>query len=678
MLLTADHGAIPKPSFSGAWQISTAPIAAGINARFDHDGDDTHIVRLVQPTQIFLNEDELHQNGYTDAEVAQWVMTLTKEQTLGPGSRAPFARHGERQGLPGGLPELDDGTSLLPPGGEEGLWAVGRFGRSWRWSWPRRSPRPLRRPLEGRAAADNTPSDAQIISTVCSTVPHELLRRIQLGVRTDRSGQIQILPKEPNYVDGGLPHAGPWDYVQDVPLLLYGPGVKPGVYSRPVTLADIAPTEGSMLKFDGFHAPDGTPLTEGLQPASQRTPPKLLVVLIWDSGGNDVLDRWPHDWPYLKSIGKARRVVHARDRGGVSVQHAGEPCHDRDRRVSRQARVHRRVRRGQRPDPKAQRERPGLPHRADLRRHLRPRDGQQADRRRDRDAVGAHHDDEPRLDVGRRRPRYRGDPRAGARCDRRRRERELGPHGDMAPFYRLPSYANQVGNLAADARALDRRDGKLDGMWRQNSIAQYGNGFDTPARTPYQTSLIKAAIAHEGFGKDQTPDLLYLNYKAIDSIGHIWSADGIEMSDTLKIQDENLKVLVDYLNQVVGKNQWNMILTADHGTNRDPSVTGAWRIGIDELTADIANTFDDDHDMHHLIMKVRPTEVWLDMDELKQNGYTVDQVSNYIANLTEEQTIKGNVETPKPGQANTKVFSGAWPTALMSQMPCLPHGQDEP
>ena len=153
-------------------------------------------------------------------------------------------------------------------------------------------------------------------------------------------------------------------------------------------------------------------------------------------------------------------------------------------------------------------------------------------------------------------------------------------------------------------------------------------------------------IAREGFGKDQTPDLLYLNYKAIDSIGHIWSADGIEMSDTLKIQDENLKILVDYLNQVVGKDQWNMILTADHGTNRDPLVTGAWRIGIDELTADIANTFDNDHDGVPLIMKVRPTEVWFNMDELKQNGFTLDQVSNYIANLTEAADDQGQRRDP--------------------------------
>ena len=48
-------------------------------------------MRLVQPTQIFLNEAELHQNGYDDAEVAQWVMSLNETQTAGPGVPVPPA-----------------------------------------------------------------------------------------------------------------------------------------------------------------------------------------------------------------------------------------------------------------------------------------------------------------------------------------------------------------------------------------------------------------------------------------------------------------------------------------------------------------------------------------------------------------------------------------------------------
>jgi hypothetical protein len=87
--LTADHGSIPDPDLSGAFQISATPIVNGINATFDTDGDQTKLVELVQPTQIFVNERELRQNGHTLEEVADWILGLTKADTAQPGVVVP-------------------------------------------------------------------------------------------------------------------------------------------------------------------------------------------------------------------------------------------------------------------------------------------------------------------------------------------------------------------------------------------------------------------------------------------------------------------------------------------------------------------------------------------------------------------------------------------------------------
>src|SRR4029450_13865788 len=77
---------------------------------------------------------------------------------------------------------------------------------------------------------------------------------------------------------------------------------------------------------------------------------------------------------------------------------------------------------------------------------------------------------------------------------------------------------------------LDQADGKLDGKWRERSIEGMKDGFNPPARTPYQTALFEQVVTREGFGKDATPDLLFLNYKMIDTLGHQFSADGVECS----------------------------------------------------------------------------------------------------------------------------------------------------
>ena len=37
--------------------------------------------------------------------------------------------------------------------------------------------------------------------------------------------------------------------------------------------------------------------------------------------------------------------------------------------------------------------------------------------------------------------------------------------------------------------------------------------------------MVERSIKREGFGADDTPDLLYLNFKEIDYISHVWSVN---------------------------------------------------------------------------------------------------------------------------------------------------------
>ena len=121
-----------------------------------------------------------------------------------------------------------------------------------------------------------------------------------------------------------------------------------------------------------------------------------------------------------------------------------------------------------------------------------------------------------------------------------------------APYYTLPDYLNESDLTAHDKNALDRADGKLDGKWRGNDIEQLEKGFDTPARTAYQERVVEEVVRREGFGADDTPDLLYLNFKEIDYVGHVWSMNSPEMTDAVRYQDEALKRFVSFLNRQVG------------------------------------------------------------------------------------------------------------------------------
>jgi hypothetical protein len=445
------------------------------------------------------------------------------------------------------------------------------------------------------------------------------------------------------------------------------------VYDQPITLADLAPTEGALLKFD-FPAPDGSPQTQALLPTDQRPLPRLLITLVWDSGGWDVLNRWKRDWPYLRSLlPHGALFTHATVGSSPSNTPTGHstigtgafPMHHG--MVDEYIRMNGKIEKPNENGPGFLLE-PTLADLYDRAMGNAPKVGAVA-------TLAAHI-----MMMGHGSQWGGGDKDIAVT-----REKEFAATAgaesttwnltpDMAPFYTLPGYVNHLPPLSTYIDALDRADGALDGKWRTNDIAQLSNGFDTPARTPFQTTLIETLIQREGFGADDVPDLLYLNYKAIDTIGHLFSADSLEMSDAVRYQDDALRELVGFLNRTVGKGRWVLALAADHGTQHDPAVSGAFLIDINRLTQDIASTFDGDGDGVPLIQKVRPTEIWLNDAELADNGFTLMQVSRYLMDLTEADTIKAGA-TPAPGHADDTVFSAALPSSILSKLPCLPQAR---
>ena len=512
------------------------------------------------------------------------------------------------------------------------------------------------------------PAAGSFVELACS-LPPELLLRVWRGYRPDRSGDIQLLPVEPNYVGGGFSHSGPWDYLQEVPMFLFGPGfVKPGTYRRPVTLADVASTQGQLVKFP-FETPDGSPMREALVPAAERELPRLVVTLVWDSAGMDVLDAWPDAWPHLGSLVPegawfSRASLGASPSntptGHATLGTGGFPRNNGF--IDEFLRQHGQIAKHNVKGPAFLL----LPTFADV--------------------YDAAMDNEPivggivSLAAHAMMMSHGSLWNGGDRDIAVMREIQDAPTGGaetvrwnltsaMAPFYELPSYANDVGSIDAFAERLDREDGRLDGLWRDRDISLSLGGFNTPARTPYQTQLIKEVIRREGFGADEIPDLLYLNYKAIDVVGHLVGVEGIEMSDAVRYQDDALRELVAFLNRQVGRRRWVMLITADHGTQRDPALTGAFQISVGRIENAITARFDDD-DNTPVLQYVRHTQIWLNRRELAENGHSLAEVATFLRSLTKAQTRTSGQALP-PGQEDDRVFEAVFPSDILDRLPCL-------
>jgi arylsulfatase A-like enzyme len=99
--------------------------------------------------------------------------------------------------------------------------------------------------------------------------------------------------------------------------------------------------------------------------------------------------------------------------------------------------------------------------------------------------------------------------------------------------------------------------------------------FNLLKSTPFANSLTfefaKKAIASENLGKDEIPDLLAISLSGTDYVGHQFGPNAVEIEDTYLRLDLELENFLNYLDQIVGKDNYTFFLTADHGAAHNPN-----------------------------------------------------------------------------------------------------------
>jgi hypothetical protein len=511
-----------------------------------------------------------------------------------------------------------------------------------------------------------SPSERAAAQTRHLDLPRAVIDRLWRGYRSDRAGDVITVPKGFNFFDGGISHTTPWPYTVDIPMVWYGPGVLPvrGKVDRPVTAAGVAPTIARMVGFRGFDAPDGEPMEEAL-PAG-GTKPLLVVVLVWDAGGNYVLNLWPKQWPHLRAL-----LPHSTWYSNATVGSSPSSTAPIHATIGTGAFPRRhgildnyvRFPNGALADPWS-RGPSGLliPTLADVYADEMTTDraltGIFATLNWHLGMLGHGSEDPKRKPVAVLRERGGDVGSEGISWG-------LSPH--TSPFYRFPSYVNDTPPIDTFFNFADVADGAKDGKWRGHDIGSLKFGFNSPARIPYQHRGLERMIREEGFGHHPAPDLLFVNYKLIDEIGHLFTASSLEMHDSIKVQDANLPHLISFLDRQVGKGKWVLLITADHGHSANPLDSGAFRIKDAAVEHGL-----DQHFHHPIVEKVRPGWSFLDREEMKKAGLTLAEASHFLAALTKLQASIQPGAIPA-GHKDDRVIAESFPASFLARSrPPLP------
>ncbi len=483
--------------------------------------------------------------------------------------------------------------------------------------------------LGATARRMSRPDPRPTLEQMASDLGAEYLELVTRAYHPERLGDIQLLvtpysssnyPQESRSLSPNDPrtsHAVTWMYGERVPIVVWSPGViEPQDHDERVTLADLAPTTAGLIGFEGFVAADGVALP-GIERAVGTTPPAVVVTLVIDGGGWNVLRRWPDAWPNLRRLMREgatyRNAISGSFPAVTAATHAtiGTGAFPRTHGITGHN-----VRRGGGP-VKAW----GEPGRID--------------------------------------PSFLLEPTLA--------DRWTEETGDLAWVGELGYQVWHVGMLGRGGRPLGEApvgvfwDEDGGGGWKSHHPELYRlprsapglerldeltAGYDPPPPSPhdpsgkkamccfppvvrYQGELIEATFDSESIGRHDAADLLYLNFKAPDYSGHVYNMDDPRQAEVLGAVDAEIGLLADQLLQRYGPGGSALIVTADHGQCPEIDANGGVRIDPIQLEQDLGDEFGTS--VFGLVQLVAPSEVYLDPLALTDLGYGVEDIAAFLA-----------------------------------------------
>lgn len=472
------------------------------------------------------------------------------------------------------------------------------------------------------------------------------------------------MPREPNFVGtfALTSHSGPWDYLQNIPLVLYGPGhIKASgqPVDSPAGTVDVHPTVGELLDVE-LEERDGKVLEEALVTNASR--PKLVVVIVWDGTGRNTLEQWPGRWPNLERLEReGTSYLNAEVGSSPSVTSAihsslGTGAYPRSHLVT------------------------GNSLRSESGELIYPYKGRNADTL----ALSTFADDVDQA--------YGNAPKVGLLGWRNWHLGMMGHGADMAggdadelallgysdgpratgksPTYSTPTIPDEVLNVDDEISDVDRADGEVDGQWLGHDISLEGDHawdmFSNPAWAAFEQNVLEWMLTNGEYGADAIPDLFFANFKMTDLAGHQWSVDSPETASVLEAQDQALGDLVDYLDEEVG--DYVVAVTSDHGHSPSTQSTGAWPIVQKELIADLDEEFGAG-DGGSLVESSAAWGFHIDKSVADRLGVSDEEIATFVNDYRiAENWSDGDLPEDYGGREDEQVFSAAFPSDMLPEV----------
>lgn len=449
----------------------------------------------------------------------------------------------------------------------------------------------------------------------------DLLDRWARAYFPGRTGDIAIVPREGHIVTGTDPdypymHGSPWDYDARIPLILHGPGrVRPGAHPGPASHDDLGATLTAVLGLAPAPGSTGRVLSEALLPGAG--PPGLVVLLVLDAFHPDYLDRYADRLPALLRI---RREGASFPEARIDYLPTATAVAHASMATASQPRVH------------------GIT-------------GNSLYDTRRRESLPAFPEGSPRHLMALSFPDRWGAATGGravivVQGGTDYAAAALAGHGGCAVGIRRPRlayYDSRAGGWATNRACYELpgylRDDRAESVWSRAGGRWLGHevgdpdGFRRSALfAAFQADAVVEAVREEPFAEDRVTDLLLVNLKAPDYVGHKYGPSSPETEEALAELDRQVERIRKALEEKTGPRGSLLALTADHGMPPEPKPP-ARRHTYGEIRELLRRRFDPRGSGIVLHLGGADLQLFLDDRRLDALGVSVERVAEHLESL---------------------------------------------
>lgn len=438
------------------------------------------------------------------------------------------------------------------------------------------------------------------------------------GYFPGRSGQIFLVPREREFLVDRNPlyafmHGSPWNYDTHIPLLLYGPPFfKQTVSTEAAAQQDIAPTLAALLGTSAPSSASGRVLQSALGPATDR--PRVVALFVLDGTRADYFATYENVLPTLSrlraggawfsnahvtSVPTLTAVGHANLGTGAEPRTHGLVVNFLFNRVTNKAQ-----------EAYDQLD-PGELMALTL-----------AD-------VWNIQTNGAAVIVG-----QGGAIRAAAGL--------VGHGACVINGHRVlaASYSARDGGWETNPRCYTMSEAlkplNARTYWQDAGGKWMGHDIDNPTTfrhsavfQRFEGDALAAVLEREPIGADDTPDLVLVNFKGPDYVGHAYGPASAEIREELAELDRQVAVALRIIERKAGANRFAVAIAADHGMPGEPPAGG--RHYLDDVVKQLNDKFSPSGaSIVQYFGDAANNQIYLDLDRLRASNVSVTDVAAFL------------------------------------------------